>query len=182
MDNRRSIDPDELIFEASVRPSVAEALREFAVSIQLNDSVGTSVGLMTGWIGWAITYDDLYDAADAISADAEPLGAAADQIQLYRDEIDAERMDTALLIDRMSLDPQYRGNRLTATILDNTLDLFRLDAEETLIVLYPEPQRSTGGPYPDGAERDAVMVKLCAAYSDSGLEPWRDSGVWWRPF
>jgi len=62
------------------------------------------MGVVSGWIGWRIDDEDLVDAADAISSDAEQLGAAAAAI------IDAHPdafIDNVLLIHRMYLAPKW---------------------------------------------------------------------------
>jgi hypothetical protein len=157
----------------------ADVLRQFHASVEYSTETGyDQIGTVTGWIGWRIEDEDLYGAADAISADAEPLGAAAAAI------IDAQPdavIDNVLLIDRMHLEPQRRGNRLSGAIIDDLLALLRFDPESTVVVLQPEPQKPTGGPFDDGPERDEALARLTAAYRSSGLEPWRRTEIWWRP-
>jgi len=187
-----AVDPD--LIETSVDISRAvnggvDVLREFSASIGYSVEAGLDeIGLVSGWIGWRIDGEDLLDAADAISSDAEQLGSVAVAI------IDAHPdafIDNVLLIDRMHLAPQWRGNRLSGAILADLLSLLRLDADSTVVVLQPEPQQSvlqpepqqsTGGSMDDGAERDKALARLTSAYRASGLEPWRQSVVWWLPF
>ena len=157
-----------------------DVLRQFSASIGYsNDSGPEEIGIVSGWIGWRIDDEDLLDAADAISTDAEQLGAAVDAI------IDAHPdafVDNVLLIDRMYVAPQWRGNRLSGGIIADLMSLLRFDADSTVVVLQPEPQASTGGPIDDGPERDKALARLTSAYRASGLEPWRRSVVWWLPF
>ena len=157
-----------------------DVLRQFSASIGYNVESGLDeIGLVSGWLGWRIDDEDLLDAADAISSDAEQLGAAAAAI------IDAHPdafIDNVLLIDRMHLAPRWRGNRLSGAIIADLMALLRLDADCTVVVLQPEPQESTGGPIDDGPERDKALARLTSAYRASGLEPWRQSVVWWLPF
>jgi hypothetical protein len=101
---------------------------------------------------------------------------AAAIIDTYSDNF----IDAALLIDLMCLESKWRGKRLSGAIITNLMALLRLDPGST-VVLQPEPQRPNGGPYDDGSERDEAMARLHEAYWASGLEPWRDSLVWWRP-
>lgn len=156
-----------------------DVLRGFHASIEsVNDEGGESIGTVRGWIGWQIAGDDLHDAADAISADCEPLGAVAAEI------VDTDPyafIDNVLLLDRMHLDMSWRGKRLSGSIIDGLLMFLRLDPETTLIVLQPEPQRPEGGPYELGPERTEALAKLTSAYRASGFEPWQQTPVWWRP-
>lgn len=157
-----------------------DVLRQFvAVAECHGDGEPEEVGEVHGWIGWSVLDEDLADAGDAISYDAAQLGSAAAAIQdAYPDNL----VDAALLIDRMSLKPNWRGKRLSRVIIADLMALLRFDPESTVVVLQPEPQKPEGGPYDDGAERDEAMARLHAAYRESGLVSWRDSVVWWRPF
>lgn len=157
-----------------------DVLRQFYASVEYSTETGPDqIGTVSGWIGWQIEDEDLYEAADAISADAEPLGAtAAEIIEVHPDVF----VDTVLLIDRMYLDPKWRGNRLSGAIIDDLLKLLRFESDSTVVVLQPEPQRPTGGPYDDGTERNGALARLTAACRASGLEPWRQTVIWWRPF
>ena len=156
----------------------ADVFREFTAPIDLlSGSEQVTIGQITGWVGWAMLGEDWFDAADAISENAATLGAAAATIL---EELSAEP-EQGLLIDRIHLEPTYRGNRLTATVIEQLHELLRLEPWNTLTLLYPEPQQPDGGPIPDGPARDAAPAHLQEAYRASGLEPWLDSGVWWRP-
>ncbi len=81
----------------------------------------------------------------------------------------------------MHLDPKWRGNRLSGVIIMDLLDLLRLPLDSTVVVLQPEPQKPTGGPYADGPERDEALARLTMAYQAGGLERWRTTAVWWWP-
>jgi len=93
----------------------ADVLREFVASIGYSTESGPEdIGSVREWIGWRIDDGDLRDAADAVTSDAEQLGATAAAI------IDANPesfIDTVLLIDRMHLDPRWRGNRLSGAVI-----------------------------------------------------------------
>jgi len=157
-----------------------DVLRQFSASIGYSVESGLDeIGLGSGWLGGGVDDGDLLHAGGALSSDAEQLGAAAAAI------IDAHPdafIDNVLLIDRMHLAPRWRGNRLSGAIIADLMALLRLDADCTVVVLQPEPQESTGGPIDDGPERDKALARLTSAYRASGLEPWRQSVVWWLPF
>lgn len=157
-----------------------DVLRQFSAGVDYHGENGTEdIGHVHGWIGWSIFGEDLADAGDAISYDAEGLAVAAVEII---EEHPENVIDSVLLIDRMWLEPKVRGRRLSGAIITDLLSLLRLDPESTVVVLQPEPQNPEGGPYDYGDMRDEAMIRLHAAYRDSGLEPWRGSLVWWRPF
>ncbi|WP_166355037.1 hypothetical protein [Phytoactinopolyspora limicola] len=183
MADRVTVDRDDIFCErVTVQHPIDggfDLFRQFYATISTVDEVG--ICGLSGWVGWRIAYEDLHDAADAISADAEPLGCVAQRIQIDREDRGQGPADNALFVDRMGLEPQYRGNRLAGVMIEAVADLFRFDAEDTIVVLTPEPQRPGGGPYSDGPERDDAMSRLCAAYAKSGLERWADTSIWWRP-
>lgn len=181
--DEEEFDPDHVEVSLDIRRATdggVDVLRQFDGDIKYATYSGPeSIGTVTGWIGWNMLDEDVHDVADAISSDAEPLGAAAASIiEAHPDEY----LATVLLIDRLHLDERWRGHRLSGRIIDDILALLRLDPESTVVVLKPEPQKPTGGPYGDGSDRDAAMGRLCAAYRESGLEDWGEYGVWWRPF
>jgi hypothetical protein len=177
------LEPDLIDTDVQIRRPIdggVDVLRQFMAGVEYDIESGLEeAGQVHGWIGWTILEEDLADAGDAISFDAGQLGtAAADIIDTYPENF----IDAALLIDRMYLEPKWRGKRLSGVIITNLMALLRLDPGSTVVVLQPEPQNPEGGPYDDGPERDEAMGHLHAAYRASGLEPWRDSLVWWRPF
>lgn len=179
---------DELIAPALIETSVdirrpvdggVDVLRQFVAVVEYGTETGNDqVGTVRGWIGWQIGDEDLHDAADAISADAEILGATAVAIIEAHPEA---FIDNVLLIDRMHLGSKWRGNRLSGAIIADLLALLRLDTDSTAVVLQPEPQKPDGGPYEDGPERDQALARLTAAYRASGLKPWRQTAIWWLP-
>lgn len=181
MDAPSGIDPDLITAYGRVlRPfdGGLDLLRQVHVELEYDDgSSTTSLGHVSGWIAWNFGDESLQEAGDAVNADAEALGAAADDIVESRPNA---WIDSVLMVDRMFLEPEYRGNRMARTMLRSTLDLFRLLEAPALVVLCPEPQLPDGGPMEDGPERDAAMARLCAAYAASGLEPWAGSEtIWW---
>jgi hypothetical protein len=179
----QGIDPDDIFIESVEvgRPvdGGVNVLRQFHANVEYSGRSQTvAIGQVMGWIGLRIADADIADAADAISQDAAILGAVAAKIIDSRADL---WIESALLIDRIHLDPAYRGNRLTSAIIDKLLDLLRLDPESTVTLLYPEPQLPDGGPMPEGRERETAKTRLCIAYREGGLEPWEDTGVWWLP-
>ena len=76
-----SIDPARIETSVDIRRPFdggVDVLRQFDAVVEYRTETGyDQMGAIRGWIGWQIEGEDLYDAADAISADAEPLAAAA---------------------------------------------------------------------------------------------------------
>lgn len=70
---------------------------------------------------------------------------------------------------------------MSGAIIADLLAFLRFKSESNVVVLQPEPQKPTGGPFDDGPERDEALAQLTAAYRASGLEPWRETVSWWRP-
>lgn len=177
-----NIDAEDIEIELRVTKSYMDGgvdiLRAFygtVLHIGPDDTV--EIGSIDGLLAWNIFGVDVEDAADAISADAYMLGSAAQEI------IDADegRYLDVILIERMFLNPEIRGQRLSGAIITRLLDLLQLDRGSTVVVLQPEPQKPEGGYMDDGAERDSALQHLTDAYRVSGLEPWDDSTIWWLP-
>lgn len=180
---RKRISPDSIETSISMwRPidGGEDVLRQFHSEIMYEaESEPINIGSVLGWIGWKIADEDVHDTADAIGSDAEALGSAVREIlRSYPNKF----IDNALLIDRIHLATQWRGNRLTGSIIYNILDLLRFDPEHTVVVCQPEPQKSSGGPYEYGEERDHAMRRLTNSYKASGLRQWDSGNVWWLPF
>lgn len=157
-----------------------DLLRQFHASIRYHHESGPEdIGSVSGWIGWQIQDDDVFDAADAICTDASSLGVAAAAI------INAHPLsfiENVLMIDRMNLAQKWRGNRLSNVIIHDLLALLRFDPDSTVVVLQPEPQQPNGGPYKSDSERASAMSKLQSAYRAAGLDPWQGTDVWWLEF
>jgi hypothetical protein len=163
-----------------------DVLRQFSASIGHSVESGLDeIGFVSGWIGWRIDDEDLLDAADAICSDAERLGSAAAAI------IDAHPdafIDNVLLIDRMHLAPQWRGNRLSGAIIADLLSLLRLDADATSSFSNRSPKRPPAGRSMTGQSvrrrlRDSclrigqVALSHGASRSSGGFHSDRDSAA-----
>lgn len=165
------------------RADELDVLRAFRASIQLEDDdsdIPVTIGSINGLVGRLGGSTSLWEAADSISADVEPLGRAADEIQgwLYADE--GVIVDAVVMIELLLLEPQHRGRRQAGGIVDQALDLLQFDPATTLVVLVPEPQKESGGFMPEGPERDAALKRLRLAYEKQGFSQWRDTTVWWN--
>jgi hypothetical protein len=179
------LDDDLEIEEVTISRAVDgdyDVLRSFSAVITCGEnSEGECLeaGVITGFVGWRVFNEDVWEAADAISADAEVLGAAAREIIEWLG--DEYWIDTVLFVDRVGLHPEFRGRRRLRTIVERMIDLLRLDRDSTVIVTQPEPQRKKGRPYPDGPVRDDTLAHLTAAHEATGFRRWRHSSVWWLP-
>ncbi|MCP3424815.1 hypothetical protein NBM05_01900 [Rothia sp. AR01] len=155
-------------------------LRCLDASIMSYDDAGSAeIGNLTGWLGrgvGSLDPEEVWDAADSISAHAEALGAAARQILAASD-----RLDDVLLVDRITLEERYRGQKLMGRILDELAHVLQLHEDTLLVLTLPEPlSLDGGGRLDDGPERNAGLDKLQTACRRAGMEPWNDGPVWWR--
>lgn len=136
-----------------------------------------TVGRLTGWIGWRVLDEDLADAADEISADSSHIGYVA--AQLLKDQDDSWIEDVVLL-DRVWIAPEFRQRGLLGELIDRLIRELRLHIDDCFVVTEPEPQQESGGPYPDGPQRDKAMNGLLRSLSNAGFAAWKDSVVFWR--
>lgn len=158
-------------------------LRSFKAGIGIAEPLGdelVEIGSCSGWFARRGDMDLLVDAADSIDQECYELGCAAARI------IDAHSegfLDTALLLNRMTLAEHWRGHKLTGPIVRNLVDLLQLEPVMTVAVTLPEPVGLDGsGPLEDGPLRDAGMAKLHASCRAAGFEPSDGRRVWWRGF
>jgi hypothetical protein len=99
------LDDDLEIEEVTISRAVDgdyDVLRSFSAVITCGEnSEGECLeaGVITGFVGWRVFNEDVWEAADAISADAEVLGAAAREIIEW---LGVERMIDLLRLDRDS--------------------------------------------------------------------------------
>lgn len=176
--NRDQVEVDEVTIGRPVDGGVG-LLRTFDAEVNLfvdETEEEVCIGTVSGWIDWKTWAENLLDGADAISTDASTLaGGAAKWMKRNGDYA-----DTALLVDSVFIEEEYRGNRLMGPVIDKLLDLLQLDPATTLVVTQPEPQIEGGGPYPDGAERDAAMASLLKAVRAAGFRNVRGTPVYSR--
>ncbi|SBN59218.1 Hypothetical protein PFR_JS13-1_296 [Propionibacterium freudenreichii] len=142
------------------------------------DQEPRGVGSLTGWISRGLDGEFLWDLCDELSADAECVGAIAREILNPNEDFFV--MDV-LLVDRMFLEPSWRGRRLTGALVEEIMDLLGLNRDMSAVVLCPEPQSKRGGPFDLGPERDEAMQRLRLAYEASGFRQWGESSCWWLP-
>lgn len=180
------IDPDELVpaaFEVSVTIESEvideyDLLRRFTAAVDFQgefDEKPTPVGTLTGWLSRNVWEASLTDAGDCIDSDAELLGRVADSVV---ETLSAP--DEALLINRATLLPEWRGHKLLGLIVEKTVEVLQLRPSAAIVTL-PEPLALDGsGRLDDGPERDAGLAKLHASCRAAGFQPWNGGKVWWR--
>lgn len=137
-----------------------------------------NLGNICGWIGWRVLDENVSEAADSISADAAYIGHVA--AQLLESDANDSLIEDVLLIDRMWIEPGYRGHGLLRTLIDHLVAGFRLHVNGCFVVTEPEPQRATGGPYPDGPAREKAMNGLLRSLHNAGFTAWVDDRAQWR--
>lgn len=136
------------------------------------------VGSLVGWIGWRVLDEDVADAADAISSDAAYIGYVA--AQLLEDDANDSLIEDVVLIDRMWIEPEFRGRGLLGNLVDRLIVGLRLHVDGCFVVTEPEPQQRSGGPYPDGPTRDRAMAGLLRSLRSAGFTEWTDGRAHWR--
>lgn len=188
------IDPEWLDTSVSIYRCDADAdvLRGFSATVRYTgdeDSEPREIGRLSGWLTRKV-YSDVADAGDALSADGMILGYAAQKL-VEEHEVDRV-LDAVVMLDRVTLESEYRGQKLLGTLVDDLLDVLQLEPTETIVVVFPEPLPLVrGAPRPEGEEREAGLRKLAGALAAAGFEPIDDAEqladdeadtVWWRPF
>lgn len=178
-----TINADEIWVDVKVWHSLDPEMREF--DAEVTALVGPEaerpepIGEIDGWLSWAVQKYRLWEASDALSADAATLGRVVDEIkaELAR----PGEIASAVLLNVLRLRPEFRGQGLLGVIVDQCLDTLQLDPTRTLVVVRPEPQVDEGGPMEHGPARDDALERLRRHYETHGFERWDDTAVWWRP-
>lgn len=156
---------------------------DFFLDTILDDDSETStlLGTITGWVCWRCLDSRMADAGDALNGDVHCIAFAAEKILKDLPWADGI-IEDAVLIDRVTISPEFRGQGYLPFMIDELVSFLRLDANGCILVTQPEPQKPEGGPYRPGDVRDRAMAGLCRSLDAAGFSPWVEGPeVWWRP-
>lgn len=174
------IEVDEIVIERAPDGGV-DVFRIFNADVLRVDTESSEViGDISGWIGWNMADEDVFDCADAVSEDAATLGWIASEILTWQAKRSGVAIRDLVFIDTIRLEPGFRGKRLSGAIIDQLLGLLRLRNPTTLVELIPEPQDEDGDELPAGPEGDIARQKVRDRFESAGFQRWPNSGVWWR--
>lgn len=153
-----------------------EYLRPFSSSFSVEDSENETeskyIGAITGWFGISVVDRPIRIEADSISADSATIGGVAQDF-LDAQEWGEDHVEHILLLDRMSIKTEYRGQGLLLPMVDTLITSFGFHKAGCLLVTEPEPQKPGGGPYPDGAKRSKALAGLKRSLKAAGFVRWR---------
>jgi hypothetical protein len=163
-----------------IRPREAPRgeLRDFEADIEATSESGGErvvIGGISGRLSWLAWLSELSATSRTVGSTAEMIGAALAIGDLLA--VDAEsRIEAALIIDNLWLEPSWQGNRLSRRIIEELIDLLLLTPESTLVLTY------LGEPFTPalthGARQDTEHT-LRDACERAGFERWRQSNTWW---
>jgi hypothetical protein len=164
-----------------------DPLRGFTAEYYLDDETGaqSNLGHITGWICWRCLDERLFDAGDALSGDAHYITYAAERILdtlLHQEDVFRDfPIEDAVLIDRISIEEEFRGMGYLPVMIDELVNVLRLNVNGCVLVTQPEPQRPEGGPYGHGPIRDRARAGLLRSLLPAGFAPWsEDEAIWWQ--
>lgn len=157
-----------------------DLLAMFVATFEERDDDGESieVGSIMGWVGWSVGEENIFDAADSVSADSAHIGYVA-SLALDKVRKSDPFVDDVLLLDRLYIEPAHRGRGLLSPMVRALVRTLRLHVAGCVVVAEPEPQRPDGGPYPDGEQRDAAMAGLVRSLAAAGLTHWPEDKAMW---
>lgn len=161
-----------------------EPLRGFEAEFSLDnilddDSESSSVlGTVTGWACWQCLNSRVADTGDALSADAHYIAFAAQKI-LEDLPWDDTIIEDAVLIDRIAISPEFRGQGFLPLMIEELVSFLRPDVNGCILVTQPEPQKPEGGPYRVGEIRDRAKTGLCRSLQAAGFSPWNEGPKVW---
>lgn len=167
---------DHVTLSRQLDGGVNDALRPFHADITVHHGYSSDVcviGRIAGYItrsGYGI---DLEVAGDYYNDDAQTLGSAANAI---RDSMEDEILTTVVMLTSITIDPPFRGHKLTATALAELINLLDLPAQESFLVLQCEPMTAQGR-LGLGPQRDQAQARLRAHYKSCGFRVWSEEEV-----
>lgn len=150
-------------------------LRPFTCNFQLSESDDDDknkyLGVITGWFGISVLDRPISVEADAISADSASIGSVAEDI-LDAQDWSEDLIEHVVLIDRISIEPSYRGQGMLSRMIETLVSSFGFQKAGCLLVTQPEPQKPGGGPYPNGAKRSKALAGLKLSLEAAGFMAW----------
>lgn len=120
------------------------------------------IGRVTGWLSRDFDPELLAAAGDSVGPQAGVLTFFAEEI------IKAEPglpFTAVLLVDRVVLDPQWRGHGISPTVLERVLSVLQLDPQRTLTSSSPSRSRQMG------AARSSRATGVTPPRSSCGRSP-----------
>lgn len=157
------------------------ALRDFDAHIVgvMPDGDQMVIGSVSGHIGWLSWLPEVIDdAGQATESLTELVEAALD----LGDRLSAEAgiaVDPVLMIERIWIEPPWRGNRLSHRVAEQLVDLLLLTPESTLVLARLEPSPRTAARLAAGASAGGAMHTESDGYLRAGFHQWRTSTTWW---
>ena len=145
-------------------------LRRFEAEVEVGPLSGEvlAIGRIEGWFSWEAWLPELLDNGHVAGSIAETMALVAVEIGERIGRLPESRIEAVVMIDRLELVPEWRGNLLGRRIVEQLIDLMLLAPETTLVLAHVAP-----GIGPDASP------SLHRAYGSYGLEQWQGGGVWW---
>jgi hypothetical protein len=138
------------------------ALRNFDAGVELVDEVtgaGTAIGAISGWVGWQAWLPELVDSGQPIGTMAGLMAAAAIDVSDRLAEQPDTSIEAVLMVDQLTLIPQWVGTGMGRCIVEQLIDLLLLTPETTLVL--------------------AHLDRPASVYRNAGFEQWDETGIWW---
>ncbi|MGP5183026.1 hypothetical protein ACTXKY_04755 [Corynebacterium variabile] len=164
-----------------------DPLRGFTADFVLEGETGDQrdLGRITGWVCWRCLDERLADAGDALSGDVHYIAYAAEKILdalLHQEDVFRDiHIEDAVLIDRITIEEEFRGKGHLPDMIGELVNVLRLDVNGCVLVTRPEPQRPVGGPYDHGPVRDHAMAGIHRSLIPAGFGPWSEGEeIWWK--
>ncbi len=156
------------------------AVRDFEAEIEGTvESTGESsvIGRISGCMTWLAWLPELIDEGRISDSFAEMIAAALDTGDLVSAGSDTG-IQTVLMIDRVWLEPRWRGSLFGRRIADQLIDLLLLTPESTLVLAHFEPDPKAPGRFWPRPEQDAATTAADDVEDRFDFERWGTSNTW----
>ena len=156
------------------------AVRDFEAEIEGTvESAGEScvIGRISGCMSWLAWLPELIDEGRISDSFAELIAAALDTGGLVSAGSDTA-IQTVLMIDRVWLEPRWRGSLFGRRIADQLIDLLLFTPESTLVLAYFEPDPDAPGRFWPRLEDDPATAAADHGEDRFDFERWGTSNTW----
>lgn len=174
-----SVDVEEVCISRAV-DGQAGLYRDFTAQVVVfNNDADESLplGVVSGWIGWHLSWWEIFDGADAISSDAERMGSVAGEIHLQHARRPKAERRNVILLDTVEILPEAHNHRTLARVIEQLGDVLQLEPDRTLVTVFCDPENLA---LVDAEGSLWSPEAATGALGDAGFLRWKDTDVWWR--
>lgn len=140
---------------------------------------GPEIGGITGWVAWGAYGEPIAAEGDAHAQDSSLISIVGERL-VHDQGWEEELIDNLLLIDRVWIKEEYRGQGLLGQMIEELVETLRFDKIGCFAVAQLEPQKPDGGPYEPGSTRDRALAGLIRSFETAEFVPFPSTDAYYR--